>query len=254
MDGELARAITSSYLRDVPEDLRDRLFDAAVDDVVAAGTITHRQGDPARHCEFVVRGVFRVYVSAPDGRTMTIRYCRPGGLLGVMSLYRPDFAMPATIQSLVEARLLRLSPAVVTDLVGHRAVAEALLRELAARANLFLDEIAGNAFATVRQRVARHLLDLSGWSATGAPPEHRDSRSCTSASRNSRKLRALCGRLWCAHSTTCGTTTWWTRSRDDRAARPRTTGRRGGVEPEFLTGAPWLRHWWHIAIGRIPWT
>ncbi len=165
MDGELAQAVATSHLRAVPADLLRRLFRGAHDELVAGGTAIHRQGEPARHCELVVRGVLRVYVSAPDGRTMTIRYCRPGGLLGAMSLYRPHFAMPATIEALLEVRLLRLSPAVLTDLVGRRPVAEALLRELSARANLFLDEIAGNAFATVRQRVARHLLDLAAGDA-----------------------------------------------------------------------------------------
>jgi CRP/FNR family transcriptional regulator len=40
-------------------------------------------------------------------------------------------------------------------------VAEALLRELADRALTYIHEITGSAFATVRERVARHLLDLA---------------------------------------------------------------------------------------------
>jgi hypothetical protein len=44
-----------------------------------------------------------VIVTAPDGRTMTVRYCRPGGLLGVMSLFTTGFVMPAATQALVEA-------------------------------------------------------------------------------------------------------------------------------------------------------
>lgn len=160
MDGHLARAIAVSPLGAIPKPLLERLLDGARETVVPAASVTHRQGEPTAHLELVVHGVVRVFVSAPDGRTMTIRYCRRGGLLGAMSLYRSGFTMPATTQAVVESRLLRLSPVVVADMVGHRPVAEALLRELSARANRFLDEIAGSAFSTVRHRVVRHLLDL----------------------------------------------------------------------------------------------
>jgi CRP/FNR family transcriptional regulator, cyclic AMP receptor protein len=40
-------------------------------------------------------------------------------------------------------------------------VAQAFLSELSERVLSFVDEIPGNSFATVRQRVARHLLDLA---------------------------------------------------------------------------------------------
>lgn len=160
VEEELARAIAASHLKGIPEPLVARLFEGAVDDVVAEGSVTHWQGESTAHFELVMRGMVRVFVSAPDGRTMTIRYCRRGGLLGAMSLYRSGFVMPATTQAVVESRIVRLSPTVVRDMVGHRPVAEALLLELGARANRFLDEIAGSAFSTVRQRVVRHLLDL----------------------------------------------------------------------------------------------
>ena len=40
-------------------------------------------------------------------------------------------------------------------------VAQALLSETSERVLSFVAEISGNAFATVRQRLARHLLDLA---------------------------------------------------------------------------------------------
>jgi CRP/FNR family cyclic AMP-dependent transcriptional regulator len=57
-----------------------------------------------------------VFVTAPDGRTMTVRYCRPGGLLGGMSLFSNEFSMPATTQALVDVQLLRMSPTRVREL------------------------------------------------------------------------------------------------------------------------------------------
>jgi CRP/FNR family transcriptional regulator, cyclic AMP receptor protein len=72
--------------------------------------------------------VVRVFVTALDGRTMTIRYCRPGALIGA-------------------------------------AVSERVLS--------FVWELSGSAFATVRQRVARHLLDLASERVRGPAAEQR---------------------------------------------------------------------------------
>lgn len=136
-------------------------MEGAKEEVVPGGSVTHWEGERTPHLELVVSGVIRVYVTAPDGRTMTIRYCRRGGLLGAMSLFTPTFSMPATTQALVDTRLLRFSVDIARGLTGHREVAHALLRELSERARDFLHEIPGGAFASVRQRVARHLLDLA---------------------------------------------------------------------------------------------
>ena len=129
---------------------------------IAAGSVTHREGEDAPHLELVIAGVVRVFVTAPDGRTMTIRYCRPGALIGAVSLFATGFALPATTQALVDAELLRLSPAAARRAAARDArVAQAFLSELSERVLSFMWEIPGSAFATVRQRVARHLLDMA---------------------------------------------------------------------------------------------
>ena len=90
-----------------------------------------------------------------------------GALLGVISLFTPGFAMPATVQALVDAELLALSPGVARRAAAQDVrVSQAFLREQSERAISFLYEVPGSAFATVRQRVARHLLDLA---SQGAP-------------------------------------------------------------------------------------
>ena len=129
---------------------------------IAAGSVTHREGEDAPHLELVIAGVVRVFVTAPDGRTMTIRYCRPGALIGAVSLFATGFALPATTQALVDAELLRLSPTAARRAVARDVrVAQAFLSELSERVLSFMWEIPGSAFATVRQRVARHLLDMA---------------------------------------------------------------------------------------------
>ena len=59
-------------------------------------------------------------------------------------------------------------------------VAEALLRELADRALTYIHEITGSAFTTVRERVARHLLDLAAEESRAAGGAQRALRVAVS--------------------------------------------------------------------------
>lgn len=162
MDPDLKSALSLSHLRELPADVLNDLLTGAVRVKIPASSVFHREGEGAPHLELVVSGLVRVYVTAPDGRTMTVRYCRPGALLGMMSLFTSGFAMPATVQALVDAELLVVSPAVARRAAALDArVARVFLREQSERAISFLYEVPGSAFATVRQRVARHLLDLA---------------------------------------------------------------------------------------------
>jgi CRP/FNR family transcriptional regulator, cyclic AMP receptor protein len=130
--------------------------------------VLHRQGDSSPHVEVVVSGLVRAYVTAADGRTMTVRYCRPGALIGVVSLFASPFSLPATLQAVTDTELLALRASLVRTAADRDArVARALLDELSERVLSFIAEIP-SAFATVRQRVARHLLDLASESQRGS--------------------------------------------------------------------------------------
>ena len=155
-------AVDAPHLRDLPPEVLDELLEGAVQSKVAAGSVAHRALEADQYLQLVITGVIRVFVTAPDGRTMTIRYCRSGELLGAMSLFSDEFTEPATKQALVDTQLLTLSPPTVRALAQRDLrVARVLLIELSERARNFVNEIPGTAFATVRQRVARQLLDLS---------------------------------------------------------------------------------------------
>jgi CRP/FNR family transcriptional regulator, cyclic AMP receptor protein len=160
--GPVQSAIAASNLRDLSPGTIAELTEGAVMRHVVAGSILHREGDVEAHFELVTAGFLRVYVAAPDGRTMTVRYCRPGAILGAVSLFAERFSLPATIQALVETDVLALRPEVVRRLAQEDGrVAQAVLRELSERVLAFIAEIPGSAFGTVRQRIARHLLDLA---------------------------------------------------------------------------------------------
>jgi len=181
MGADLRSVVSMSHLRELPPEVLDALLAGSTRMSVPAGSVTHWEGEPAPHLELVLAGVVRVFVTARDGRTMTVRYCRPGALIGVMSLFATGFAMPATTQALVDAEFLRISATVARGM-GSRdlRVARALLGELSERALSFVYEIPGGAFATVRQRVARHLLDLASARVGEQPaPDHRAARELT---------------------------------------------------------------------------
>jgi CRP/FNR family cyclic AMP-dependent transcriptional regulator len=170
VDADVRSALSKSHLRELSPTALQELLREAVRRTIPAGSVTHREGENAPHLELVISGIVRVFVTAPDGRTMTIRYCRSGALLGALSLFTTDFVMPATAQALVDVELLKMSPTVVSRAAERDVrVAQAFLDELSERARTFIYEIPGSVFATVRQRVARHLLDL----ASERGPDHQ---------------------------------------------------------------------------------
>jgi CRP/FNR family cyclic AMP-dependent transcriptional regulator len=162
MDEDVRKAIARSNLRDLPVPVIGELLTGARPMILPAGTVIHRQGDSDAHLDLVVSGVIKAFVAAADGRMMTIRYCRSGALIGAVSLFARVYTMPATTKAVVDSELWRLSPYVARQAARTDvAVAQAFLAELGERALTFIHEIPDNSFASVGQRVARHLLDLA---------------------------------------------------------------------------------------------
>ena len=159
---DLAReAIEASNLGGLPREVIAELTAGANMRRLVARSTVHHGADDSPHLELVLSGLVRVQVAAPDGRTMTVRYARPGALLGVATLYA-RVARPFDIQALSETELLAFDPSLVrawADRDGR--VARALLTETSERVMAFVAEFSGHAFANVRQRIARHLLDLA---------------------------------------------------------------------------------------------
>jgi CRP/FNR family transcriptional regulator, cyclic AMP receptor protein len=160
-DADVLAAIGLSPLQDLPPELVAAVTAGATTTLVRAGDTIHGEGEAAPHLELVTSGLVRARVSAPDGRMLTVRYCRAGALLGAATLFA-EGARPFAIQALTDSGLLTFRPVVVRRLATVEVrVADALLAETSARVLSFLGELSGTAFATVRQRLARHLLDLA---------------------------------------------------------------------------------------------
>jgi CRP/FNR family transcriptional regulator len=155
-------AIGCSHLRDLAPRTRSELLRGARRHEVAAAGTFRQAGERGPHLEVVLSGLVRVFLEAPDGRRLTVRYCRRGALLGAASLFRPGFLMPASLQALVDSVVVSLDARRVRHLASaDPSVAMALLNELSERTLSFVGQIDGTAFRSVRQRAARHLLDLA---------------------------------------------------------------------------------------------
>jgi CRP/FNR family transcriptional regulator, cyclic AMP receptor protein len=90
VDAQVRSALSRSHLGDLPGDVLDELVADAGRVQIAAGSVAHREGDDAPHFDLVVSGVVRVFVTTPDGRTMTMS--RPNG--GVNVGRRPQRPAP----------------------------------------------------------------------------------------------------------------------------------------------------------------
>lgn len=154
-------AIAASSLRSLPLELIAELTAGARRRRIPAGSTIHHEAEDSPHLELVVAGLVRIQVAAADGRTMTVRYARSGALLGVATLYA-SIVRPFGIQALSDSELLSFRTSTVRAFADRDPrVAGALLTETSERVMSFVAELSGHAFASVRQRVARHLLDLA---------------------------------------------------------------------------------------------
>jgi CRP/FNR family transcriptional regulator, cyclic AMP receptor protein len=131
---------------------------------IAAGVTVYTESEVERF-GVVIRGLLRVYMHASDGRQVTVRYVRAGGLLGAPALIGGP--APVFVQTLTDTAVYFMDvPSVKRIVREDAAVASLFAAECVHRLYDVLEELAGNAFATVRQRVIRHLLDL----AASRPP------------------------------------------------------------------------------------
>jgi CRP/FNR family transcriptional regulator, cyclic AMP receptor protein len=125
----------------------------------SAGAAVYTEAETERF-GVVARGLLRVYMHASDGRQVTVRYVRTGDLLGAPALVGGP--APVFVQALTGSAVYFMDVARVKRLVREdAAVAWCFAVESVQRLYDVLEELAGNTFATVRQRVVRHLLDLA---------------------------------------------------------------------------------------------
>ncbi len=156
---ELQEIVSRSLLASFPTLLRDTLLQDAIPvDLPAGTTLYYEAGEP--RCGLVVAGLIRDYMTAPDGRQITVRYARPSDILGIPVIVGGP--APVNVQILTDAALLMFNVRMLQSSGQNEPVVGWLMaQEITRRLYDTLEALAGNVFGSLRQRVARHLLDLA---------------------------------------------------------------------------------------------
>lgn len=160
LDDEVRAAVARSRLANLSEDLLGRITDGArLLDVPAWETIHEPEDGPV--ADLLLGGLLRMYMTSREGRQVNLRYGRPGALLGIATLFSP---LPLFLvqQAVVPSRVLMMRHTALRRLAETEAsVALALLHETSDRVQEFIGIAGGNVFASVRQRVIAHLLEMA---------------------------------------------------------------------------------------------
>jgi CRP/FNR family transcriptional regulator, cyclic AMP receptor protein len=159
VDREIDDALARSFLASLPVELLARLREDGERADYPAGTTVYRAGDAPR-AALVVSGLIRVFLSSPEGRQVTVRYARPGDVLGMAVLVGGP--ADTSVQTVEPSSVFRISARRLTAAARRDArVSWAIAEELNRRLYEVLGQTAVNAFGSVRQRIAGHLLDLA---------------------------------------------------------------------------------------------
>ena len=152
-------SVANRMLDALPRPVLDRLLSHAHEVDIPRGGILYRESDPPR-CALVRSGLIRVFARSTDGRQVTVRYARPNDLLGVAVAVAGPSLVAA--QAMVDSTLLFFDAAELAEEARRDGgVAWAIAEEMGRRLYEAIDQIAVNAFGSVRQRIARHLLDAA---------------------------------------------------------------------------------------------
>lgn len=103
---DLDDALARSFLAGLPAELTERLRTEGERADYPAGTTVYRAGDEPQ-AALVIRGLIRVYLSSPGGRQVTVRYTRPGDVLGIAVLVGGPAS--TSVQTVEPSSVLRIS-------------------------------------------------------------------------------------------------------------------------------------------------
>lgn len=165
LDQLVADGLQDGFLFTLPAEAAERLLAEGIRISVPGGALIYRDEESPRLI-VVVSGLLRVFLSSEDGRQVTVRYARSGDVAGLpLVVGGPG---PMSIQAMTGASVVALRVETLRSLLeSDRAVARACAEELTRQLYRALDEISEQTFLSVRQRIARQLLDLV---AAGAGP------------------------------------------------------------------------------------
>jgi CRP/FNR family transcriptional regulator len=167
LDQQRQDALAQCRLSALPSATLERMTaDSALLDA-PAGTVLHRVGSTSPFLCVVADGTLRTRLISEQGRQLTVRYSRPGDLVGLAGVFARQ-SPRLSIQAVTSSQLLLLRPETVRKLAAADAgVASALLVDLAEQTTAYLSALAASTLPSVRQDVVRHLLDAAESGETG---------------------------------------------------------------------------------------
>jgi CRP/FNR family transcriptional regulator, cyclic AMP receptor protein len=119
----------------------------------------------------VLAGRLRFYLSAPDGRQLTVHYALPGDIVGTVIRDQPH--VTARLEVLRPATLLHLDEEHFRWLASRNiTLSSALLTETVERLRAVYRMLAARAFTSVRVRVARDLVERADMCGGLRPGTH----------------------------------------------------------------------------------
>ena len=166
LDARLEPVLRQGFLSCLDAAEQRRLVEAGHPiELVARQTLGPRVADGA--IMVMLAGLLRIYLESPAGRQVTVRYARPGDVLGLVHLLGATTAVRAQA---IDAVTLFAFPGKQIQALGETNAAFALViaRECADRTVDAMEELRLVTFGSVRQKISRHLLDLAACDATGA--------------------------------------------------------------------------------------
>ena len=151
-----------TFLAALSSEARSRLLaDAVILEIQPGGEVFGGRSEPDR-VGIVLRGIVRSHLRNGDGRRLSVRYSRPGTMVGSITEGTTSLGVQAVVtSSVLELNTVTLGGLIVED--GR--VGLALVAEIGRRLRDTYATLASNTFGSMRERVARQLLDL----ATEAP-------------------------------------------------------------------------------------
>lgn len=158
-------ALAASFLSKVPRELIEPVFAEGVLVPASPGQTVDEEQSRGQ-IGLIVSGLFRCFARSRQGRQVTVAYSRQGDLLGLTAAFVGP--CPMGLQALTPGSVWVMS----ADTLKKAALADArlafaLAEESGRMTYDMLQEVSDTVFGTVRQRVARHLLDL----VVEGPPE-----------------------------------------------------------------------------------
>ena len=127
--------------------------------MVAAGDVVFENYE--EQTGIVVSGVTRLFIVSSTGRQLSLRYGRPGGMIGTTTSQRLSTTR-LTVQAVTDCEVAVLDQSNFLELVAtDGVVGAATVEEVARRLDDMYTSLAVTTFGTLQTRIMRHLLEVA---------------------------------------------------------------------------------------------